>query len=256
MKVAVISTVPNIELSSLGTMNMCLAQHLDNEQYVEYFKNSSMHTIMDNGACEGEQIDVSEVEELAHRINADDVIIHDTPYNERETLEKVDHFFDVFKNTKDFNFIGVPQGDNSSEWLDCLEQMHEDDRIDVIGLSKLSVPVSFAEIVGTDNLMLTRLHAIQHMIEYGYTDKPVHALGLNEPIELTVIKKYPFIRSCDSCLPVLCGKEDICFDEEYVSNGVKPLRPSIDFNFEEHIDENKYSAVQMNVETLRRFAVE
>lgn len=255
MKFAAISTVPNIKLSKHGTMNMALAQHVDDEQYANYFRNSSKHTIMDNGACEGEQIEVSKVEDLAHKINADDVVVHDSPYDMKETLELVDVFFDEFQHTEDFNFVGVPQGSNAAEWIDCFKAMCRDDRIDVIGLSKLSIPVCFEDVVGTDNLMLTRLSAIQHIVEYGYTDKPVHVLGLDEPIELAVIKKYPFIRSCDSCLPILCGKEGINIEAKYTGRGVKPIRPNKDFDFEEDISTGHYRTIRMNIEFLKRCAV-
>ena len=254
MKFAAISTINDIELSKYSSINMCLAQHIaGNDKYIDYFKKSNLFTIMDNGACEEKQVDVDTLHDLAELINADEIVVNDILYNGKKTVDKVNNFFDNNITSKSLGYMGVTQGKNPTEWFDCFIDLYKNDNITTLGLSKLSVPVCFSKITGTTNLLINRLFVLQKINEMKLTSKPIHLLGLDEPVELAIAKRFDFVRSCDSCLPVLCGSEKISLKEKYIFN-LNEIRPRKKFDFNKSFNDIEKEIIKENINVIEVFA--
>ena len=254
MTFAAISTINDIELSKHGSINMCLAQHITkSNKYINYFKKSDMFTIMDNGACEERQVNVDNLHDLAELINADEIIVNDVLYDGKETINKMNKFFNDNITSKSLGYMGVAQGKNPTEWLDCFINLYKNDNITTLGLSKLSIPVCFSKITGTTNLFINRLFVIQKINKMKLTEKPIHLLGLDEPIEIAVAKKFGFIRSCDSCLPVLCGSEGISLKEKYINN-LNEIRPIKKFDFNKSFNDIEKKLIKENIDVIEVLA--
>jgi hypothetical protein len=77
--------------------------------------------------------------------------------------------------------MAVPQGTDRAEWLDCYDRLLDMPEVDMIGLSKLSVPRSFGLPVAE-----ARLACVEEVLKRPAT-KPIHLLGGDRslPWELT-----------------------------------------------------------------------
>lgn len=183
---AVIASTPHLrDLSALGSIDMALT-HLvltDNQQ-ATYFANRAAHGIrvlLDNSAYEletitGRGMNAEPVLQAAEQINAHVVICQDVVDDGPGTVETTRNFLQQAHDLAPpgrYQFMGVPQGTNSSEWLTCYRKLLDLPGLHLIGLSKLSVPRSFAAPVA--EARLTCLDTILTLP--GDPPKPLHLLG-------------------------------------------------------------------------------
>jgi len=196
VKIAVIPPARNFELMGLGDLLMVLPNLCNlSKDYREYVKASTKYKILDNGAAEGAQETTEILLKLAKDLKIDEIIAPDVLYNADQTILATNKF--LAKCPSRFRIMAVPQGLKLTEWLKCYSAFDSNDAIDVIGLSKFSVPKCFKEITLEDDIFTNRYEAMRRV----YTkDKPVHLLGLRNPLELKYIQNA---RSCDTCLPIL-----------------------------------------------------
>lgn len=178
--VAIIASVPHLtDLSALGSIEMALTHLvLANSAYADFYLRRSaagVTVILDNSAYEleehtGKGMDVQPVLAAASRIGATVVICQDVLYDGTRTLTTTRRFLDHAAGTG-YRFMAVPQGETRAEWLDCYEELAALPGIDMIGLSKLSVPRCFGGPVAE-----TRLECVEALLERG-TPLPLHLLG-------------------------------------------------------------------------------
>lgn len=179
-------------------------------QAVKQFKTTWKQVILDNGLFENHSPEGSEsLVQKAMKIGADIVFAPDFLYQREATVKAFDEFFEIStKLGAQFKFGYVVQADNRKDYLEAFEQANLDPRIDLIGLSILSVPKSFEEVTKTSDITVNRIECIKQIDEFVIDPiKPCHMLGLGESLlDLAEAKNYPWIYSNDSSSAFQTGK--------------------------------------------------
>ena len=168
---AVIAATPHLpELSRRGSIDMALT-HLVHTRpgYADYFRTrtgAGIQVLLDNSAYErhhshGGGLAADAVLDAADRIRAAVLVCQDIVCDGPATVAATSRFLRQAAGTG-YRFMAVPQGRDRTEWLDCYQRLIELG-VDVIGLSKLSVPRCFAAPVAEARLACTaHLHDAGH----------------------------------------------------------------------------------------------
>lgn len=177
--VAVITGIAHLEdLSARGSIDMALTHLvLTNPGYAAHYRHraaAGVRVLLDNSAYEletttGAGMPAAAVLDAATRINATVVICTDVPYDGPATVTATRRFLTASAGHP-YQVMAVPQGTTSTEWLDCYRQL-TDLNVDLIGLSKLSVPRCFTTPVAE-----ARLDCADTLHRLGET-VPLHLLG-------------------------------------------------------------------------------
>lgn len=161
--VAVLASTPYLRrLSAAGTIDMALT-HLVLAQpgYAGFFQahtRAGVTVMLDNSAYE-----------LQETTGAGLAAGPATLLTTQRFLDAARHHDSA--GAAGLRFIGVPQGRTRAEWLDCYQRLVAMPGIDMIGLSKLSVPRCFGAPVAE-----ARIACVAHLLELG-APKPFHLLG-------------------------------------------------------------------------------
>lgn len=189
--VAVIASTPYLRrLSVAGTIDMALTHRvLAQPAYAEYFQartRAGVSVVLDNSAYElqdttGAGMAAGPVLRAAELTGAQIVVCQDVLFDGPATLRTTQRFlhdarFRDTTGTVGLRFIGVPQGRTRAEWLDCYHRLVAMPGIDMIGLSKLSVPRCFGAPVAE-----ARIECVAHLLERG-ASTPFHLLGGNRSL--------------------------------------------------------------------------
>lgn len=182
---AVITSTPHLTgLSTTGTIDMALTHLvLDQPAHATHFATRSragVRVLLDNSACElehttGQGLGAAAVMRAAHLISPAVVICHDVLYDGPATVECTRRFLTEAADLADpdqFTFMAVPQGRTRQEWLDCYLRLADMPGVDMIGLSKLSVPRCF-----TGPVAEARLDCLATLTTGGSPPRPLHLLG-------------------------------------------------------------------------------
>lgn len=182
---AVITSTPHLaDLSALGTIDLALTHLvLSNPRQRSHFAGraaAGVRILLDNSAYEletltGRGMDAEPVLRAAERVNADTVICTDVVDDGPATVATTRRFLQQAGDLAPpgrYRYMAVPQGTSRAEWLDCYQRLTELPGIDAIGLSKLSIPRSFAAPVAEARLAC--LDAILTLVD---NPAPLHLLG-------------------------------------------------------------------------------
>ncbi|MGH8897385.1 MAG: hypothetical protein ACRDZ4_10275 [Egibacteraceae bacterium] len=180
---AVIASRPHLDqLSARGSIDMALTHLvLDHPAYAAYYRTraeAGITVLLDNSAYEmetetGQGMAAIPVLNAAVQIGASVVVCQDVLYDAAATVAATRQFLGQVADigAELYRFMGVPQGRTRAEWLVCYEQLVAMPGVDVIGLSKLSVPRCFDAPVAE-----ARLACVDQLVRLG-TPKPLHLLG-------------------------------------------------------------------------------
>lgn len=185
--IAVIAGLPYLHrLSAAGTIDLALTHLvLRHPAYAAYFHERArcgVTVILDNSAYElakttGAGLSAEPVLTAAHQVGARVVVCQDILFDgpatvtaTRRFLADAGRYHDGAGEQPAFQFMGVPQGTTRPEWLDCYRRLADLPGIDVIGLSKLSVPACFDAPVAE-----ARLACVAEIL--ATASKPFHLLG-------------------------------------------------------------------------------
>lgn len=234
--IAVISPTDHLEYSEYGDIQMCLAPLLVGEErsdeYREHSSARDAYTIVDNGAFElqedGVGLGFDRVIEALQVCDGDEIVITDHLYDGERTVAAVDECLrelEVAGIEDEVTVHAVPQGSTVEEWFDCFDALLVDERIDVLGLSKLSVPESLGYDERPGYLFESRIEILEEIVSrYEHTDKGVwkasheeaakkiHLLGGGPWLarELAAVApRFGFVRSVDSSMPVRYGFDSL-----------------------------------------------
>jgi hypothetical protein len=181
--VAVIAPIAHLDdLCGLGSIDMALTQLvLASSRYASYYATQAAArrtVILDNGAYEletstGTGLTAEPVLQAAESIAAAEVVCTDVPFDGSATVAATRLFLSYAADVGgSVRFMGVPQGSTRREWLACYETLLGIPEIDVIGLSKLSVPRCWdADISAARVACTAELHVA------GPPPRPLHLLG-------------------------------------------------------------------------------
>jgi len=234
IKICVITPISHLrEFGNLGEMDMSLSHLIVDEPdgaYARYYKQQrekGRFVILDNSAFELEQqgrgLDPDPVLDAAEVTNPSEVIATDVLFDGEATIESTKRFIQRMKDRGVFGkyqIMGVVQGKDVNEWLDCFHRLLSLP-INTIGLSKLSIPVSFLgdkESSGcVSRARLDCTATIDHIMNIAYyRNITAHLLGGDNwtAWEMNKQKHYPWIRSNDSSCAVWYGSYEQVFNEE------------------------------------------
>jgi hypothetical protein len=209
--VAVIAPIAHLgDLSSQGSIDMALAPLvLASPRYARHYAAQAAAgrmVMLDNGAYEMEQsvgigLTAGPVLEAARIIGAAEVVCTDVPFDGPATIATTRRFLAEASSSPGIRFMGVPQGSTHQEWMACYQTLAAMPGIDVIGLSKLSVPRCWK----TD-IAAARLACAAELHQAGMPPRPLHLLGGDRslPAELRshCERGHQAIRSNDSSMTV------------------------------------------------------
>jgi hypothetical protein len=209
--IAVIAPIAHLaDLSGLGSIDMALAQLvLAGPRYAGHYAAQAAAgrtVILDNGAYELEEhgggLAAEPMLRAAQMIGAAEVVCTDVPFDGPATITATRRFLSEAAGIGgSVRFMGVPQGSTRREWLACYDMLAGLPGIDVIGLSKLSVPRCWdAEIAAA------RLSCAAELHRAGTPPRPLHLLGGDRslPAELRRHRElaHRAVRSNDSSMAV------------------------------------------------------
>ncbi|MBN1173147.1 MAG: hypothetical protein JXA67_13320 [Micromonosporaceae bacterium] len=182
---AIIASTPHLaDLSALGSIDMALTHLvLTSDQQAAYFARraaAGVRVLLDNSAYEletitGRGMHAGPVLDAAGLIGASVVICQDVVDDGPATVTTTRRFLDQARDLASperYQYLGVPQGTSRTEWLDSYQRLLDLPGLGLIGLSKLSVPRSFAAPVAE-----ARLTCLEAILSLGTPPLPLHLLG-------------------------------------------------------------------------------
>ena len=211
MKVSFISGINYPQFSEQGGIAFTLCDFiLKSKEYTDYYRDNNQYKITDNMAAEvGVSSDVEVVLQAARDVDSNEIWASDKLFDKDETIRLTEIFLShlTSEDKLRFNIVGVPQGKNLQEWLECYEWMRNNTEIHVIALSKYSVPEAFAELAGTNTIGKARPFAVRYLHARNMVTKPLHLAGADNFIinEIKQCKRYPMVRSIDSNIAFKLG---------------------------------------------------
>jgi hypothetical protein len=199
--------------ASHGTMLMCLAQLVDDKMdpaYTETMQRLSnkMHTLLDNGANEGDALSNEALVEAAGFLNTSEMVLPDVLGDAAGTWETSIKFLKGHARPY-MNYMGVVQGTTEAELRTMVDQYATEPIIKVLGLPRLllsrfdlkSVRIDFANWID--------------MIYHGRFQ--IHFLGGSSiwPKEPYYANKYcpGIVRSIDTSLPFNYGLAGVVIEQ-------------------------------------------
>jgi len=238
IKICVITPISHLKtFGSLGEMDMSLTHMIienggDND-YAKFYRRQSEQgrfILLDNSAYEmqkqGKGLDPDFVLDAAEVTKPREVIATDVLYDGEATVESTKRFIKCMKDRGvwgNYSVMGVVQGRTKEEWWKCLDEMMRLP-VNVVGLSKLSVPMSFLGTITEEGCVArARLECTQLIESSGLAAlnsivdrKQIHLLGGDNWTvwEMTQQRKYPWIRSNDSSCAVWYGRHELTFNDE------------------------------------------
>lgn len=237
MKVATMAPLPLLNLTSNDPYMMCLFQECDHKkEYADFFKaqvQRGAHVIMDNGAAEGVNPEISDLYPMYKYVQPTEIILPDVVYDTDETIKRTILSLGYLK-AKDSDFVAktkimaVPQGETFADWLECMRIFIDLPGVTTIGVSKFVTP-KYQEQMGDDaNVRLECVGAILDRARLMNKDIEIHLLGCwQNPIEIAEIcKAYgDKVRGTDSGIAYVYSRANI----EYSPDIDRPDNEEIDF---------------------------
>jgi len=202
--------------------HLCLAHilHRDERQMVYYKGLSSSlddYVILDNGAYElGSSFSFQHVLEVAKEIGPDEIVLPDVFLNKRETILSANEghklFIDAIECAADISIMVAPQGESTSEWMQCFDALVSTIHPDAIG-----IPVVYESKMGRGVLIKQIISYIGGDLWY---QPDIHLLGWDGDLYKLncYARDFPlWVRGIDSAKPF--------YYETPLSEGVKQSRP-------------------------------
>lgn len=247
--------VPTKHLKTLGLhndYNFTLAHLVDDEEYLTHYRESNKYTICDNSAFELKKpLSPEQIVRAAKILDADEIVAPDAFGSAHKTIKATNDFIDHLKtsgNLGKFKVMGVVQGANVPDWINCMVHMRDNKHIDVLGFSYVGCKSFSTDLA---NARIQAVHLSTHSAT-GNLAKPIHLLGMgNNPIELKLQKSIINVRSCDTSLPIVQGLSNNKLHETSGLIGPKLARP--ENYFDTDINEEQMEAIVHNITTMKQW---
>lgn len=181
---AIITSTPHLaDLATGGSIDMALTHLvLNNPAYAAHYRAraaAGVHVILDNSAFEledttGAGLGAEPVLKAAALVGASTVICQDVLFDCAATTTSTKRFLAHAADLAEsgtYRYMAVPQGTTEGEWMASYRDLAALPGIEVIGLSKLSVPAAFGAPVAE-----ARLACVQALRSAGAC-LPLHLLG-------------------------------------------------------------------------------
>lgn len=219
---------------------------------------SGMPIILDNGLFENKvSVPVEELMRKAVHLNAQYVFAPDVLFDRAGTEANIEEAYNTLEEIKaDFpecqtKLAAVVQAATPEDFVESYKVMVEDDRISLIGLSILSVPHSFKDVVGTDDITTCRIECLNQLNKLE-KHKDSHLLGLGSSYKDVhyANQRCKWVISHDSSSAIWNGVQGKWIDSEtYEVEGGK-TKVHVDFAFDQELSEHQRAIIQHNIDVV------
>lgn len=246
---------PNSQMGMmhLGKRYFCLAQHYyNNEEYRNFFKQQrdvGHWVTLDNGAGDHALITEDILVWCMKDLMPNEVIPPDVLFDKQTTITNLESFIDRMVKEDLIDKIEIffcPQGKDKQEWLECYEYGICRSVVKTIGMSKLAIPHAWNGDASNDQgIMEARHAAVDHLLEVGLIQKPLHFLGMGSPLEMQKYKELnnPLFRSTDSCNSIWSAMNEF----DWTKAQFQRIRTPHDY-FEREMTEEQIILAKSNIE--------
>lgn len=218
IKCCFIPPLKNLNLALNGDFLFALAQFVDeqHQNYIDFFNfhSNDCYTIMDNGVVEHKQVNIDTLITRAKLIGTHEIICPDILFNPVDTFKNTKNFLNSLskKEKKQFKFMGVPQGKSFDTYMICYNSLINLPEISCIGISKYSGSMHSISS-DSDNISQGRFRLICDLKrKFNKIEKPLHLLGMSNPLEYLSYENWHNIRSTDSCYAIFAALKGIKFN--------------------------------------------
>lgn len=245
----------------------------DDEDYKNYFitkLEEGRHVILDNSPGIRRDITLADYLDLAYLMKPTELVAINSHSNTVQSIDDTIKFMQLAEEfglmTKGIKIMGVVQGNNFSEWVECYKALDRVVRVSSIGFTR---PLdTFEELNYKTSLFsrlflrfkmtqakaqaLTRVSIINGMYQKGIinTNKPHHLLGLTDGIELKWHVINQWIRSNDSSSAFHHGAQGI----RYKRNGLPGEKDHYDLDFNlNRLSDKETQDIHYNMMMMKRF---
>lgn len=205
MKVAAIAPVDLLEFCRRDSYHMILPEPYEkSEDYRNWAQSIEGFKLLDNGVIEGNQVDINRMLQIAHAINASEVIAPDVLDDCDTTIMAVGQFLNELEemSERSFDVMAVVQGKNVAEYLKCLSAFAQDTRITSVGIPRRMTKVL--------NSKWARVSFAEIMLHHGMFERfEVHYLGANDWLREVVCLGETPARGIDTSLPFVMALEGL-----------------------------------------------
>ena len=147
------------------------------------------------------------------------------------------------KELQRFRLMVVPQAEDKGQYLHCLDDMLRHELCPkniVVGISKFSAPRAFG----------SRVCCVEFLINECGLKNEMHLLGTTSNLaEVVILKKYPQVRSNDSCIAILSAIEGVKFNESNI--GVMERVKTTNAYFNERMSDKQMQLARYNIDIMR-----
>ena len=239
-----------------------------NVQYKDFFVESrklKRDVFLDNSCYElGKPVQNAELYKATKLCSPTHVILPDYPGSKDKTLDYSLKFTETIKKLEyQGKFIGVIQGENYDEYVECYKsfdkELREGDWIAIpFRVRGFDEEAMKSANTGTQVHAYSRILLIQKMMKDNIinTGRDHHLLGCSDPVEFSTYtynyhrrKKYQFIKSLDTSCPVILAM----FKKALGPSGLgeEKLAHKVADNMEKVLDESQMKLLDENIGSFR-----
>ena len=266
IKVSFISPTSLVgQYGNQGDFHLALAHLIDSidqppNQYEQALIDSKLPIYLDNGLFENHQsVPVDQLIAKAAHLNAVYVFAPDVLYDRVQTEKNIGTAHEILTAIKQdipqcqTKLAAVVQANNPNDYVDSYLKMAQDDRIDLIGLSILSIPKSFQSLTETDDIAANRIRCLR-ALESLPIKKDSHLLGLGSSYrDVDFAREHcPWVVSHDSSSAIWNGIwhkniDSLTFD---VYGG--KIEVPVDFDFDRPLTNEQNKIIQHNIDVVKK----
>jgi hypothetical protein len=250
------------EFGSQSDFILALAHLIDlnkENDYEKAIKETNLPLWLDNSLFEHEKPEpLDQVLDKAIKIGAHMFFSPDYLYDAKKTKDQIDVTYDLmlkkgliegYRDIYENKILlgAVVQADNKEEWIKQYIDFTNDGRINIIGLSILSIPKSFG-----GSITESRIKCLKELLKLDLKHKKVHLLGIGDSYKDVLFAKEncDFVESNDSSCPFQSG----LFGKKLTDNLEVPdgkIKEKVNFKLKE-INDKQREDIQYNISIIKR----
>lgn len=251
----VIPPLSRLDLIAEGDRVFVLAQlwkrSAEYRDAVRSYQQQGKWITLDNGAGDHDTTTTQEeLIEITEDLMPNEVIPLDVLFNYDATMYNLNQFI-LMMEERDLlgkvEIFACPQGKTKEEWLQCYYDMRDNQYVNTLGFSKITVPYVFTGASDDQGIMEGRHLCYDELKAEGKITKPIHCLGAGDPREFLHYMGDPLMRSTDSCFSIWAGMNNISWEGGDFSRVKTPA----DY-FDRQITEDQVETALSNVNFLKK----
>lgn len=204
MKVALISPFSLMREIPNTKYHLVLAHLLQDQDYLDFYREVEGYKILDNGAAEGSLVDNEELIAMAYKIKANEIIIPDSMGNYKETKILTKNFKNIAKANKRFKYTAVLQGSTMGEICQSYLDVGTTKWVDNIALPRFMQHIDHYERVWWASTIKNNFKS----------SREIHCLGATSwTSEIGVLASQNCARGLDTSMPIVLGLAGIRLSE-------------------------------------------